>query len=260
LPRAGGKRTGTHQRPGLRQRIPARSRGPEADPHVQPVAETAIAGVSETMLRRPRRSYQDSNSRTSCPLLAMVDAARQGKCAERKHTCGGLDVPREEKPPGRHGGQRRMGPRAPGGGSGEAGYGSSAAACQERRSSHAAPRAQNARLGGPTGRAHTPGPARQRRSQGLGPAVLGSAAARARQATAPALAQAGRHRGACGCCQRGSGSCPQSQEAGGHDLGRFTARGTLSAPCHRRAVRVRIRVPSAGFSLQSRRRSGRSSR
>jgi hypothetical protein len=43
MPRAGDRRTGTHQRPGLRQRIPARSRGPEADPHVQPVAETLPA-------------------------------------------------------------------------------------------------------------------------------------------------------------------------------------------------------------------------
>jgi hypothetical protein len=114
---------------------------------------------------------------------------------------------------------------AAGGGSGEAGCGSSAAACQERRSSWAAPRARNARLGGAAGRAHGPGPARQRRTQGLGPAVLGSAAARAREATAPALPQACRHRGACGCRQRGRGSCPQPQEAGGHDLGGRRGRG-----------------------------------
>ncbi len=59
--------------------------------------------------------------------------------------------------------------RAPGGGSGEAGYGSSATGCQERRGSCAAPRAQNARLGGAASRARGAGPARQRRTQGLGP-------------------------------------------------------------------------------------------
>jgi hypothetical protein len=51
---------------------------------------------------------------------------------------------------------------------------------------------QNARLRGAASRARRPGRGRQRRAQGVGHAVLGSAATRARKAAAPTLAQAGR--------------------------------------------------------------------
>src|SRR5579859_370145 len=125
---------------------------------------TVIAGVSETMLNDVGGAFRIRTPGPPAQLRAMVDAAREGKCAEGKHTCGGLDVPHEEKPSGRYRGERRMGPRAPGCGSGEAGYGSSAAGCQERRSYCAAPRAQDARLGGAAGRADGPGPARHRRT------------------------------------------------------------------------------------------------
>ncbi len=63
----------------------------------------------------------------------MVDLASHGKCVQRKHTRGGFNVPHQEKPRGRPAGQQRVGSRAPGGGSGEAG-------CHQHRGSREATR------------------------------------------------------------------------------------------------------------------------
>src|SRR5436190_13303407 len=88
-----------------------------------------------------------STPQTSCQQLPVIDMARQGKCAGRKHTRGGFHVPQEKKPPGQYGGHQRVAPGAPGGGSGGAGCRSSEAARQKHRSSGEAPGAPNARLG-----------------------------------------------------------------------------------------------------------------
>jgi hypothetical protein len=61
-----------------------------------------------------------SNPQTSCQQLPVIDMARPGKCAGRKHTRGGFHVPQEKRRPGQYDGHQRVAPGAPGSGSGEA--------------------------------------------------------------------------------------------------------------------------------------------
>jgi hypothetical protein len=79
----------------------------------------------------------------------MVDKAGIGKCAGRKHSRGGFNVPQQSAPPDRKHGDQHVAAGAPGGGSAAACRRSGHAAGTERRSGGESAGGQDPLLGGP---------------------------------------------------------------------------------------------------------------